>query len=124
MPPPAQPRPNDDAANEAWFQKGVTLLEGRKEAREIEEKLRKAMDQSVLLQWQMLLALLLGVSTFWQIQRAAPPLSLGLNVLIVLLFILSAIDNANARRTRALLAWMEHQREKERMAAQGELGRD
>jgi len=41
MPTPAEPRFEDDASGEAWFQKGVTLLEGRKQEREFEEKLRR-----------------------------------------------------------------------------------
>lgn len=111
---PADPPLQDDASGEAWYQKGVTLLEGRQQEREIEEKLRKEMNQSVLVQWHMLLALILGVGTFWQIQKSAPPLLIGLNVFMVLLFILSAIDTANAKRTRAILAWVEHERQKEK----------
>lgn len=107
---PIEPKLED----EAWFQKGVTLLEGRKQERETEEKLRKAMNQSVLMQWPMLAALLMGIATFWKIQRVAPPHMIALNVFIILVCILSAIDNANTKRTRAILAWIDHEREKER----------
>lgn len=124
MPPPADSHLEGDASGEAWFQKGVTLLEGRKQEREIEEKLRKAMDQSVLLQWHTLLALILGIGTFWQIETAASLLSIGLNSFLVMLFIFSAIDSANAKRTQAILSWISHEREKEKTRLEGTAARD
>lgn len=113
MPPPAEPKFEDDASGEAWFQKGVTLLEGRKQERETEERLRRAMNQSVTQQWQMLPALLLGTSALWQMHRVPDPLLTGLNIFMVVGFVLGAIDNANAKRTQAILDWIEHEREKE-----------
>ena len=53
MPLPAEPHFQDDASGEAWFQKGVTLLEGRKQEREIEAKLRNTTSRYAVLARQV-----------------------------------------------------------------------
>lgn len=118
MPPSAEPRLEDDASGEAWFQKGVTLLEGRKQERETEEKLLKAMARSILQEWQLALVPVWGVLAFFTYRPEAMSVFLsGIFALCSLLSLIAAIDNANAKRTQAILAWIEHQRQKE-MAAQ------
>lgn len=124
MPPSAEPLFQDDASGEAWLQKGAALLEGRKHEREIEEKLRKAMTRSVLLEWQTWLAVFLGILALFQAHLSSGPLIVGLTAFCSVVSLLGALDTSNARRTLAMLAWMEHQREKERAAGKQRLGGD
>lgn len=58
MMPNPESRGEDDASGEAWFQKGVTLLKGRKQEREFEEKLRRRMAHSVMYEWQFWLGMM------------------------------------------------------------------
>jgi len=115
MPPLTEPRLEDYASGEAWFQKGVTLLEGRKQEREIEDKLRTAMGRSILQEWQLVLVPIWGVLAFFAHKSDAMSLFLtGLCALCGLLSLIAAIDNANAKRTQAMLDWMKYQRQKDK----------
>ncbi|HEY1051793.1 MAG TPA: hypothetical protein VGE39_18610 [Prosthecobacter sp.] len=116
MPPPAEPLLQDDASGEAWYQKGVTLLEGRKQERETEDKLRKAMARSVLQEWQAWLGLFMGFMAIFQAHLGCSPSIVGPTALSSVVMLIAAIDNANAKRTQAILDWIEHQRQKEKAA--------
>lgn len=112
MPPPAQSEVEDAANGEAWFQKGVALLDRRKEERALEARLKRAMNCSVIQQWQMLPALLTGAMIFCQQPTQSSPWMLGLNVVMIVFWILSAIDRAQAKRTQALLEWIQYREER------------
>lgn len=116
MPLPAEPHFQDDASGEAWFQKGVTLLDGRNQERANDEKLSKAMSRSLLQEWQTWLAFCIGILAFFQAQLAAGHWIVGLSIFNTVVVFIWAIDSANAKRTRAMLEWIEHQRKLEQKA--------
>lgn len=112
MRPPAESLLQDEASGEAWYQKGVTLLEGRKQEREIEANLRKVMTRSVLLEWQTGVTLFIGILALFQAHLASGPLIVGLTAFCSVVSLLGAIDTANAKRTQAMLDWMDYLRQR------------
>lgn len=116
MPPPADPVLEDDASGEAWFQKGVTLLEGRKQERETEEQLRKAMGRSIMGQWHFWLAVLFGMGALLLRPAGIAWWSMAVPLAVSGLFsFVNALDQAAAKRTEAILEWIKYQREKDRV---------
>lgn len=105
---------HDDASGEAWFQKGATLLEGRKQERETKEKLLKAMNRSIMQEWHFWLALCFGMFAFAAqlLASAGWGVTIPLTVSGFFSFV-NAMDRVAAKRTQAILAWIEHAREKE-----------
>lgn len=120
MPPSADPVLEDDASGEAWFQKGVTLLEGRKQEREIEEKLLRSMHRQTLQEGHTWLALFVGLMAIFQAHLGAAPWLTGLTALSSVIMLIGAIDSASAKRTRAVLAWMEYRQQKDKAARREE----
>ena len=105
---PAEPRFEDDASGEAWFQKGVTLLEGRNHDRELEEKLRRRMTHSVMHEWQFWVGMMWVLWLFFGTDRTLGFLA---TVSAVVAFA-CAIDGAASKRTQAMLEWIEYQQGK------------
>lgn len=101
-----EPRLEDDASGEAWFQKGVTLLEGRKLERELEEKYRRRMAHSVMHEWQFWIGMMW---VLWLIFGTDEPIRFIATVSAVVSFAV-AIDGAAAKRTQAMLEWIDYQR--------------
>lgn len=109
---PSEPPFEDDASGEAWFQKGVALLEGRKQERELEEKLRRQMAHSVMYEVQFWIGMMMVLVLFFGANVAGSEAArFGPAVLAVVMFA-GAIDNAAAKRTQAMLEWIEHQKTK------------
>jgi hypothetical protein len=105
MPTPAEPRFEDDASGEAWFQKGVTLLEGRKQERGLEEKIRR---MSVMHEWQFWIGMMW---VLWLFFGTDEPIRFIATVSAVISFA-CAIDGAAAKRTQAMLEWIEYKKTK------------
>ena len=99
-----EPRLKDDASGEAWFQKGVTLLEGRKLERELEEKLRRRMAHSVMHEWQFWIGMMW---VLWLFFGKDEPIRFIATISSVVSFVV-AIDGAAAKRTQAMLEWLEY----------------
>ncbi len=108
MPTPAEPRFENDTSGEAWFQKGVTLLEGRKQEREFEEKLRRRMAHSVMHEWQFWIGMMW---VLWLFFGKDEPIRFIATISAVVSFAV-AIDGAAAKRTQAMLDWIEYQKSK------------
>lgn len=105
---PSEPRLRDDASQEAWFQKGVNLLEGQKQALGLEEKLRRQMRRSVMHEVHFWLGMMWVVMLFF---NAGKPGNDPINYIAVIcsvVFFATAVDGAAAKRSLAMLEWMEH----------------
>lgn len=105
---PSEPRLKDDASQKAWFQKGINLLEGRKQARGLEEKLRRQMRRSVMHEVYFWLGMMWVVMLFF---NAGKPGNDPINYIAVIcsvVFFAAAVDGAAAKRSLAMLEWMEH----------------
>ena len=107
---PSEPRLEDDASGEAWFQKGVTLLEGRKQEREIEEKLRRRMAHSVMYEMHFWLGVMWVVMLLFNASKAGNEPINYLSVICAVVFFAAAIDGAAAKRSLAILEWIEYQK--------------
>lgn len=103
-----EPRCEDDASGEAWFKKGVTLLEGRKQEREFEEKLRRRMAHSVMYEWQFWLGMMWVLLLFFSPNVAGAEVTRFIATIASVVSFALAIDGAAAKRTLALLEWMEY----------------
>ncbi len=112
MPTPAEPRFEDDASGEAWFQKGVTLLEGRKQEREFEEKLRRRMKHSVMCEWQFWVGMMMVLFLFFGANAAGSEVVKFAPTVLAVVMFAAAIDSAAAKRTQAVLEWIEYQKSK------------
>ena len=108
MPASAKSRLENDACDEAWFQKGVALLEGRKQERELEEKLRRRMAHSVMYEWQFWVGMMWVLWLFFGTDKTLGFLA---TVSAVVAFA-CAIDGAATKRTQAMLEWIEYQKAK------------
>lgn len=104
MPAPTEPRFEDGASSEAWFQKGATLLKGRK----MEEKLRRRMAQPVMHEWQFWIGMMWVLWLFFGTDETIRFIA---TVSAVISFAV-AIDGAAAKRTQAMLEWLEYQKTK------------
>ena len=103
-----EPRLKDDASGVAWFQKGATLLEGRKQDREFEEKLRRRMKHSVMQELQFWVGMAWVMFLFFGTDKTFGFLA---TVSAVVAFA-CAIDGAAAKRALAILEWIEYQKAK------------
>ncbi len=111
MPTTAEPRLEDDASGEAWFQKGVTLLEGRKQEREFEEKLRR---MSVMQEWQFWIGMLWVLILFFAANGTGSETARFIAAVSAVISFACAIDGAAAKRTQAMFEWIEYQKSKGR----------
>jgi|GEM_PF-3137033 len=109
---PAEPRFKDDASGEEWFQKGITLLEGRKQERELEEKLRRKMAHSVMYEWQFWLGMVWVLILFFSGRDAGNDTVRFLATVSAVISFAAALDGAAAKRTQAMLDWIEYQKAK------------
>ena len=110
----SEPRLKDDASQAAWFQKDVNLLEGRKQARGLEEKLRRQMGRSVMREVHFWLGMMWVVVLFF---NAGKPGNDPINYIAVIcsvVFFAAAVDAAAAKRSLAMLEWMEHRQARDK----------
>ena len=112
MPASAEPRFEDDACGEAWFQKGVTLLEGRKQEREFEEKLRRRMKHSVMYEVQFWVGMMMVLFVLFGANAAGSEVVKFAPTVLAVVMFAAAIDSAAAKRTQAMLDWIEYQKTK------------
>jgi hypothetical protein len=113
MKPSLEASHEDDASGEAWFQKGVTLLEERKHEREFEEALKKRMAHPALCEPAFWIGIGLAVAgcsldviwqdvwyrCFWMV--------------MVVIHICGGMEDASQKRMKAMLEWIEHQKRKQ-----------
>ncbi len=107
---PAEPRLEDDASGEAWYQKGVTLLEGRKQERKWEEEMRGI---SVMHEWQFWLGVMWVLMLVFNAGRAGADVLTFIAAVSAVVSFACAIDGAGSKRTQSMLDWIEHQRSKD-----------
>jgi hypothetical protein len=106
----SEPRFEDAASGEEWFQKGVTLLEGRKQERELEGKLRRKMAHSIMYEWQFWVGMMWVLMVFFGTNDALRFLG---TISAVVAFAL-AIDGAAAKRTQGMLDWIEYDKARDK----------
>jgi hypothetical protein len=106
--------PKDDASSEAWFQKGVSVLEGKKQEREFEERLKKQMAHPAVFEPAFWFGIVMVVVGAWTISWSH---ELWLRIfwaLMVITQFCSALEGASQKRMKAMLEWIEHQKTKEK----------
>ena len=109
-----EPILEDDASGEAWFQRGVTLLEGRKQEREIEERLKKRMAHPVVFEPAFWIGIVTAVAAAWTSNITHERSLLVFYSIMIITQLCSALDTASQKRLKAMLDWIEHQKAKEK----------
>ena len=110
---PGELPPENDASSEAWFQKGVSVLEDKKLEREFEERLKKQMAHPALFEPAFWIGIVLVVVGAWVCTMSN---ELWLRIFWALMIITqfcSALEGASQKRMKAMLEWIEHQKTKE-----------
>lgn len=110
---PGELPPENDASSEAWFQKGVSVLEDKKLEREFEERLKKQMAHPALFEPAFWIGIVLVVVGAWVCTMSN---ELWLRIFWALMIITqfcSALEAASQKRMKAMLEWIEHQKTKE-----------
>lgn len=103
----------DDASSEAWFQKGVTLLEDRKHDREFEEALKKRMAHPAVCEPVFWIGIAMVGTGVWAGTLSDDLMLRILCTLFPLIQICSAMEAASQKRMKAMLEWIEHQKSKQ-----------
>lgn len=103
----------NDVSDEAWFQKGVTLLESRKQERELEELIKKRMEHPAICEPGFWLGVVFLLATTWPTTFMQEWWIRVPWVLMALFQICGAMEEASKKRVKALLEWIDHQKSKD-----------
>ncbi|MBK8094413.1 MAG: hypothetical protein IPK32_21230 [Verrucomicrobiaceae bacterium] len=110
---PGETLQEDDASGEAWFRKGVTLLDGRKREREFEEVLKKRMEHPALYEPGFWIGMAMVVLAAWASTLSNDLWHRIFYALLPLTQICSAMEEASKKRMKAMMEWIEYQKTKE-----------
>lgn len=110
---PSESPPDNDANSEAWFQKGLSVLEIKKQEREFEERLKKEMAHPALFEPVFWIGIGLLCASNWLDVIWQDAWYRLFWVLTVIVHICNALDTASQKRMKAMIEWIEHQKTKE-----------
>jgi hypothetical protein len=113
MQPSLEASHEDDASGEAWFQKGMTLLEERKREREFEEALKKRMEHSAFQEPSFLLGVVIVAAAVWSCSVSEEFIFRFLLFPLAGMQFFAALESASQKRMKAMLEWIEHQKSKQ-----------